>query len=43
MIDNLMQNSSSKRNAGGILHSLLLNLQNEVFIHHNQLFVIYFL
>ena len=33
MIDNLMQNSTSKRNARRIPYRLLQNLENEIFIH----------
>lgn len=33
MIDNLMQNSTSKTNARRIPYSLLQNLENEIFIH----------
>lgn len=43
MIDNLMQNSTSKRNERKILHRLLLNSENEIVIHDKQWFVIYFL
>lgn len=36
MIDNLMQNSTSKRNARRIPCSLLQNLENEIFIRNKN-------